>query len=256
MGTASYGPHSTGNDEAAIRREALVLQHLPQVKLIARRLHDRLPSYISLDDLISAGVLGLLSAIDNFDPSLNVQLKTYADRKIHGAILESLRQMDWAPRDVRKKSRLIEAAIHRAQQRLGREPSEEELAAELNLTPAEYQDWLTEVQAIELRRLERAPGDTQGTDLLNIISDDEDSWPSRVVERAELHRVLTLAIDRMPKVERTVLSLYYYEELTLREIAEVMGLHLSRIGQLRALAVLRLRSHLERVWPATSKRVV
>jgi RNA polymerase sigma factor for flagellar operon FliA len=254
MGTVAYGHQGAGNDEASLRREELVLQHLPQVKLIARRLHDRLPSYISLDDLISAGVLGLLSAIDNFDPSLNVQLKTYADRKIHGAILESLRQMDWAPRDIRKKSRLIEAAIHRAQQRLGREPSEEEIAAELNLTPADYQTWISEVQAIELRRLERAPGDP-GVDLLNIISDDEESWPSRVVERAELQRVLTLAIDRMPKVERTVLSLYYYEELTLREISEIMGLHLSRIGQLRALGVLRLRSHLERVWPTTSRRV-
>jgi RNA polymerase sigma factor FliA len=247
MGTSTYGYSSGIDDASALRREALVLEHLPQVRLIARHVHGRLPGHIGLDDLISTGVIGLLSAIDNFDPSFNVQLKTYAERKIRGAIMESLRDMDWAPRECRKKSKLIAAAIHRAKQRAGHEPTEEEISAELSISLGEYQKWLTEVQAIELERLESVSGD-DSRDLLNFISDDEESWPSHIVERSELERILALALDRMPKMERTVLRLYYYEELNLREISEVMGLHLSRIGQLRAQAILRLRSHLERVW--------
>jgi RNA polymerase sigma factor for flagellar operon FliA len=248
MASSTYGPQPIIDDDMASRREALVLQHLPQVRLIAKRIHDRLPSHIAVDDLISAGVVGLIGAIDNFDPLLNVQLNTYAERRIRGAIMDSLREMDWAPRETRKKARLIGAAIHRAKQRLGREPLEEEIAAELDISPAEYQKWLSEVQSVELEPLEYLPGDGTRTDLLNFISDDEEDRPAYIVERSELERVLAQAIDRMPKTERTVLTLYYYEELNLREIADVMGLHLSRIHQLRVQAVLRLRSHLERVW--------
>jgi RNA polymerase sigma factor for flagellar operon FliA len=256
MATGTYGYSSAVDDDAALRREALVLQHLPQVRLIAKRIHDRLPDYVSLDDLISSGVVGLLAAIDNFDPSLNVQLNTYAERKIRGAILDGLREMDWAPRETRKKSRMIEAAIHRVRQRVGREATEEEIATDLNIELAEYQKWLAEVQSIELERLEFAPGDHPGADLLSFISGDPDDLPSHLVERGELERILSLTIERMPKMERTVLSLYYYEELNLREIAEVVGMHLSRIAQLRAQAILRLRSHLERVWLSQPKRKV
>jgi len=224
------------------------MEHLPQVRLIAKRIHDRLPDYVSLDDLISTGVIGLLSAIDNFDPSLNVQLNTYADRKIRGAILDGLRESDWAPRDIRKKSRLIEAAIHRAKQRAGREATEEEIAAELGIALAEYQEWLAEVRSVELEPLEDAGGDAPGSHLLRAVSDGEESSPSRIVERRELERILALAIDRIPKTERTVLQLYYFEELSLREIGVVLGVHLSRVAQLRTQSILRLRSHLQRVW--------
>jgi RNA polymerase sigma factor for flagellar operon FliA len=248
MATGTYGYQSAIDSDAAQRRDALVVQHLPQVRLIAKRIHDRLPDYISLDDLVSTGVLGLLAAIDNFDPSFNVQLNTYAERKIRGAILDSLRDLDWAPREVRKRSKLIQASIHRTKQRLGREATEEEIAADLSITTAEYQKWLSEVQSVELERLEYAKGDEHGQDLLNFLSDDEEQWPSRIVERSELERILALAIERIPKIERTVLQLYYYEELNLREIAQVVGMHLSRVAQLRAQAVLRLRSHLERIW--------
>lgn len=248
MATGTYGYQTTVDDEAALRREALVLQHLPQVRLIAKRIHDRLPDYVSLDDLISTGVIGLLAAIDNFDPSLGVQLNTYAERKIRGAILDGLRESDWAPREVRKRARLIEAAIHRAKQRVGREATEEEIAAELQISTAEYQKWLTEVRNTELEPLETASGDDPGRSLLRFISEDDASSPSRVVERAELERILATAIDRIPKMERTVLHLYYHEELNLREISEVVGLHLSRVAQLRTQAILRLRSHLERIW--------
>ncbi len=247
MATATYGYQPAVDADAALWREALVLEHLPQVQLIAKRIHDRLPDYVSLDDLISTGVIGLLSAIDNFDPSLNVQLNTYAERKIRGAILDGLRETDWAPREVRKKSRLIEAAIHRAKQRVGREATEEEIAAELGIAPAEYQQWLIEVRNVELERLESAGGEGP-SNLLKIASSGEDSSPSRIVERHELERILALAIDRIPKIERTVLQMYYYEELSLREIGVVLGVHLSRVAQLRTQSILRLRSHLQRVW--------
>ena len=242
-------------DEAGIlRREALVLQHLPQVRLIARRIHERLPAHISLDDLISTGVLGLLAAIDNFDESLNVQLKTYAERRIRGAIMDSLRDMDWAPRETRKKSKTIEAAIHRSKQRWGREPSEEEIAAELGIPIAEYQRWLGEIQAIDLQAMEYVASDGRRADLLRVIPDTEENWPSHVVERSELERILALAIERMPKIERTVLTLYYFEELSLAEISKVVKLHLSRVAQLRVQGILRLRSHLQRVWSASPGR--
>ena len=251
MGICSYSPNDTLDTEAISRREALVLEHLPQVRLIATRIHDRLPDYIALDDLISTGILGLIAAIDNYDPSQKVLLKTYAEHRIYGAIMDSLRDMDWAPRDMRKKAKSVEAAIHTVKQREGREPLEEEIAAELNISLAEYHKLLGDVQSTELERLEYGKGNEPGIDLLQFIPDDEESWPSRQVERSELERILALAIDRMPKNERTVLSLYYYEELSLRDIATVMGMHLSRIGQLRVQAILRLRSHLQRVWLST-----
>ena len=254
MATGTYGYQPAANADAALLRETLVLQHLPQVRLIAKRIHNRLPDYVSLDDLISTGVIGLLAAIDNFDPSLNVQLNTYAEHKIRGAILEGLRETDWAPREVRRKSKLIEAAIHRAKQRAGREATEEEIAADLGIAPPEYQKWLTEVRSVELERLESAGSSESGRQLLDFVAGGEESSPSHIVERSELERILALAIDRIPKIERTVLHLYYYEELNLREISEVVGLHLSRIAQLRTQAILRLRSHLERIWLSQPRR--
>jgi RNA polymerase sigma factor for flagellar operon FliA len=254
MATGTYGYQPVLDSEAALTREELVLQHLPQVRMIAKRIHDRLPDYVSLDDLISSGVIGLLAAIDNFDPSLDVQLNTYAERRIRGAILDGLRETDWAPREVRKRSRLIEAAIHRASQRAGREATEEEIAVELGITTEQYQSWLMEVRSVELARLEFAGSEESSGNLLKFIASDEESIPSHVVERSELQHILALAIDRMPKTERIVLQLYYYEELNLREIGEVMGLHLSRVAQLRTQAILRLRSHLERVWLSQPRR--
>jgi len=256
MATSAHAYPPAVTDGAACQRDAFVLRHLPQVRLIARQIHGRMPATVSLDDLISSGVVGLLAAIDNFDPSLKVRLNTYAERRIRGAILDGLREMDWAPRETRKRSRWIEAAIHRAQQRAGDIPSEEEIAAELGVSLHEYRRWLAEVQSIELECLDSTCAGTYPVQLLNLLSDDPERLPSRVVERSELERILALALERMPKMERTVLSLYYYKELSLSEIAATVGLHLSRVGQLRAQAILRLRCHLERVWRSHPKRKV
>lgn len=228
-------------------REKLILEHLPQVRLIARRIHERLPDNVALDDLISAGVVGLIAAIDHFDPQHNVKLKTYAEYKIRGAILDSLRGLDWAPRQKRKMARQVEAAIQAAGQRLHREPTEEEIARELEMDLAEYHTWLGDLQGLSIATLEAAGED--GRDLLEYIADDTEHLPSRLVERAELERVLAEAIEQMPAIDRTVISLYYLEELTLREIAEVVHLHQSRISQLKSQAILRLRTYLARRWP-------
>jgi RNA polymerase sigma factor for flagellar operon FliA len=241
-----YGVLEVISDE---ERERLILEHLPQVRLIARRIQQRLPESIVLDDLISTGVIGLISAIDNFDPGENVKLKTYAEYKIRGAILDSLRGLDWAPRQKRKKSKQIEAAVAAAEQRLQRAPTEAEIAAELGIQTDEYHKWLVEIRGLNIASLEYVSGD-QGTDMLNYIPDDSDDLPSAIFERSELERLLATSIEGIPEIERTVLSLYYHEELTLREIAQVVNLHESRISQLKSQAILRLRSHMAQQWPA------
>lgn len=236
-------------NDAEQERERLILEHLPQVRLIARRIHERLPDSVSLDDLISTGTVGLIAAIDRFDPRHNVKLKTYAEYKIRGAILDSLRGLDWAPRQQRKRSKQVEAAIASAEQKLHRMPTEEEIAAELNVTMEEYHAWLVDIRGVNLGSLEHASPDNSGHDLLKFVSDSDENWPSLIVERRELQRLLAEAIEKMPPTERLVLSLYYHEELTLREIARVVKLHESRVSQLKSQAILRLRSLLHKRWP-------
>jgi RNA polymerase sigma factor FliA len=230
-------------------RERMILEHLPQVRLIARRIHERLPESVNLDDLISTGTIGLIAAIDRFDPRHNVKLKTYAEYKIRGAILDSLRGLDWAPRQQRRRSKQIEAAIAVVEQQLHRAPTEEEIARQLDLSLEEYHEWLVDIRGVNLGSLEASAPDDEGRSLLKYISDDEENWPSRLLERSELQRLLADAIEKMPRTERIVISLYYHEELTLREIAKVVNLHESRVSQLKSQAILRLRSYLEMRWP-------
>jgi RNA polymerase sigma factor for flagellar operon FliA len=241
-------------EEACSERERLILDHLPQVRLIARRIHERLPDSVSLDDLVSTGIIGLIAAIDKFDPAQNVKLRTYAEYKIRGAILDSLRGLDWASRDRRRKAKQIEAAIVAAEQRLRRSATEEEIAAELKLGLEEYHEWLLDIRGLNLNSLDYGSDHEDGRNLLELIADTEEHWPSRLLESNELERLLVEAIDRAPAAERTVLALYYQEELTLREIAGVMHLHLSRISQLKSQAILRLRSYLEKRWPTQRGR--
>jgi RNA polymerase sigma factor for flagellar operon FliA len=240
--------YSNSHEMTEVERERLILEHLPQVRLIARRIHERLPESITLDDLVSTGVLGLISAIDNFDPSQNVKLKTYAEYKIRGAILDSLRGLDWAPRQKRRKSKQIESAIATAEQKLKRSPTEDEIAVELGITLDEYHEWLVEIRGLNVASLEYSGGE-QGKDLLQYLPDTSDNQPSSLLERSELGRLLAASIDAIPEIEKTVLSLYYHEELTLREIAQVVNLHESRISQLKSQAILRLRSHMATQWP-------
>jgi len=240
--------------ELAGARERLILEHLPQVRILARRIHDRLPGNVSLDDLVSTGTLGLISAIDRFDSSRNVLLRTYAEHKIKGAMLDGLRRLDWAPRQQRKHAKQIDAAIAVAEQRLQRSPTEEEIATELNLTVDRYHRWQVKVRGVNLGRLESAgPRESDSRDLLGLISGDPKEWPSALLERSELQRALAAAISGIPAIEKTVLSLYYHDELTLREISKIMGRHESRISQIKLQAILRLRVSMANLLPAAGQ---
>ncbi len=228
-------------------RDELILEHLPQVNWIATRIHEKLPANVELDDLISAGIVGLLAAVDNFDPSRNTTLRTYAEYKIRGAILDSIRGLDGIPTHKRKRLKEVQKAIAAAERKLHATPLEEDIAAELNIPLAEYQQWMVELRGVSLGSLQMVDGEE--VDLLQFVSDGEEGTPARLLERAELERVVTEGMKKMPENERTVLGLYYKEELNLREIGSIMNLHTTRISQLRAQGILRLRSLMEHKWP-------
>src|SRR5690349_2523735 len=176
-----YG-YSVFGEMSEEERERLIMEHLPQVRLIARRIQERLPETISLDDLVSTGTVGLISAIDHFDPAHGVKLKTYAEYKIRGAILDSLREMDWAPRQKRRHAKQIDAAIAKAEQRLHRPPSAEEIAAQLEIPIDEYHQWQVETRRLNIGSLEQS-GAEQGKDLLQYIPDDRENLPSTMLEK-------------------------------------------------------------------------
>jgi RNA polymerase sigma factor for flagellar operon FliA len=186
-----------------------VLAFPVQVKLIARRIHERLPVSVSLDDLISTGVLGLIAAIDRYDASHDVSSKPTPNIRFvaQSAILDSLGGLDWAPRQQRKRSKQIEAAIAALKQEHHRTPAKEEIAAYLGLAIADYQDWLTEIHGLTLGRLENAGTEEEGCDLLRYLADTDELWPSQILERAARERLLAEAIDKIPHLEKTVLSL-------------------------------------------------
>lgn len=236
-------------------REEAILAHMPQVRLIARRIFDRLPGNVNLEDLVSSGTVGLISAIDRYDSSLGVKLKTYAEYKIRGAILDSLREMDWAPRRQRRRARQLQQAISAVEQRTHRTPTHAEIAAELGVTVEECREWMSDAQSTAIVSLDQSSSDEDGRDLLRQIADTEEDLPSRQMERSELQKLLAQALERMPLPERTVLSLYYHENLTLREISKIMQLHESRISQLKIQALGRLRTLLEKQWPNRGAQV-
>lgn len=224
------------------QRQRLILKHLPQVRLLARRIHGRLPESVNLDDLVSNGVVGLISAIDRFDPSRDVQLSTYAQHKINGEILDGLRRMDWASRQQRKQAKQIEAAVAVVEQHSQRLPTDEEIAAALNLPVDVYRRRRAKLHGLNLQRLESiGAGD---------IVRSEKECPSKVFERSELRHALAAAISRLPKIHQTILSMYYRDELRPREISRIIGLRVSRVSQIKLQAIRRLRAYLAELWPA------
>ncbi len=235
--------------QSAQEREALIVEHLPQVNWIAARIHEKLPPNVQLDDLVSAGIVGLLAAVDNFDPSHNASLRTYAEYKIRGAILDSIRGLDGIPSHRRKYVKYVQEAISTAEQRLQRTPTEDEIAAELKISLEEYQRWMVDLRGVSLGSLDVLEN-SEEVGLLKFIADDSEQSPEHLLQQSQLERVITAGIEKMPENERTVLSLYYKEELNLREIASVMGLHITRISQLRSQGILRLRGYIEHKWPS------
>ncbi|MCU1336593.1 MAG: polymerase, sigma 28 subunit, FliA/WhiG family [Bryobacterales bacterium] len=252
MSTLSTIAYSGPAADPSSERERLILEHLPQVRWVATRIHEKLPDSTSLEDLISIGIVGLINAIDNFDPQFNVKLKTYAEHKIRGAILDSLRGLDGVPAHKRKRVKQIQATIGALEQRLQRVPTEEEIAAELGISLQAYQDSLLELRAVSLGSLDAAPRREDSRSLIHFIAEPEENSPARILERSELEKLIAEGVKKMPRVEGLVLDLYYRQELGIREIAPILNLHITRVSQIKAQAILRLRSYLQRHWP-TSK---
>jgi RNA polymerase sigma factor for flagellar operon FliA len=251
MAANSVAYYSPPAAQPADERERLILEHLPQVRWIANRIHDKLAGKVGLEDLISSGVIGLINAVDTFDPSYNVKLRTYAEHKIRGAILDSIRGLDGIPAHKRKALKKLETAIASVECRNQRAATEEEIAAELNIPVSEYQELLLELRAVTIGSIDEDPEGRSENALLSSISQDEDNLPNRLLETTELQRVLANGIEKMPKLERTILTLYYKEDQNLRDIAEVLDMHVTRVCQLKSQAVMRLRAYMLQKWPTT-----
>jgi RNA polymerase sigma factor FliA len=232
-------------------RDRLVMEHVGMVKLMASRLANRLPAQVELSELISVGVIGLIDAAGRFKPSLGVPFGAFARRRVHGAMLDSLRELDWAPRAVRKLRRDVDGAMAKLRSELRREPESHEIAGALHLSEAEYDKRLEQLRSADLASIRQAGTDLDGQSLLEVVI-DQGEGPHARVERLELTRLLARAITELPDRERTILALYYQEELTLAEIAQVIGVGESRISQLRTQAIGRLRTLLRQSLPRRS----
>jgi RNA polymerase sigma factor FliA len=231
------------------QREQMIIEHLPQVQFVASYIHGRLPRHVQIDDLISAGVLGLIAAIDSFDPGRNVQLRTYAEHKIRGHILNSISKLQGTPRQRGTLRRDIEKAISSAQQRLGAIPGSEDIAAELKMSLEDYQEALNGLQSITIGSLDSSGGNDEDASVVRFLPDPKSESPARAVEREQLRKLLVEALEHIPNVERTVLNFYYFEGLNLREIGSILDVHMTRVSQIKTQAVLRLRSRLAALWP-------
>ena len=234
-----------GSRGMTAEQEKVLLEHLPIVRYLARRIHERLPQHVDMEDLVSAGVVGLMDAFTKFDPQKKVQFRSYAQFRIRGAIIDSLRTLDWSPRELRRKARAVEEAIRVLTSRLGRAPGEAEIASELGLRLEEYQQLLGELKGLEIGTLHVERNEDSGEEELAYVPARPDEDPLFRCLRGELEERLAEAIDHLPDRERLVMTLYYYEEMTMREIGLALGVVESRVSQVHASAVAHLRAALK-----------
>jgi RNA polymerase sigma factor for flagellar operon FliA len=228
-------------------RDRLILTYAPLVKFVAGRLGASLPAHVDEQDLVSYGLLGLIGAIERFDPDREIKFETYAIARIKGAIIDELRSLDWVPRSVRTRAREIERAIVELERGLLRAPTDAEIAAKVGLTERELEDSLAEIGRSSMAALDELWTPSGGGDQISLIDTIEDTTgpdPEFSLEQTEMREALGEAIARLPEREKLVVTLYYYEELTLREIGEVLGVTESRVSQLHTKAVLRLKARL------------
>lgn len=231
-------------------RDDLILEHLPQIKYIAHRISAKLPAHVELNDLVSAGVLGLLDAVEKFDPSRGVKFKTYAELRIKGAILDSLRNLDWAPRSLRKRSKDLERAYQELEHRLGRPATEKEVCDELGITLDEFFELVDQIRGLNLGSFHEmsSPEDQRNSEpLVKYIPDVSQRDPFFAFHKSEIRNLLAGVIDALPRKERLVVSLYYYDELTMKNIGKVLGVNESRVSQLHTKAMMRLRTKLRKI---------
>jgi RNA polymerase sigma factor for flagellar operon FliA len=226
-------------------QERVLLEHLPIVRFLARRIHERLPQHVDIEDLVSAGVVGLMDAFAKFDPAKKVQFRSYAQFRIRGAILDSLRTLDWSPRELRRKGRAVEEAIRSLTARLGHAPGEPDVAAEMGLGLEEYQQLLGDLKGLEIGTLHMERNEDSGEEELAYVPGHPEEDPLFRCLRGELEDRLADGIAHLPDRERLVMTLYYYEEMTMREIGLALGVVESRVSQVHASAVVHLRAALK-----------
>lgn len=255
---SGYGPAQGARSSAggtgldampASERETLLMEHLPTVRFLARRIHERLPQHVELDDLVSAGVVGLIDAFSKFDHNKKVQFKSYAQFRIRGAILDSLRTLDWSPRELRRKGRAVEEAIRASTQRLGRAPTEPEIADEMKVSLSNFQTLLGDLKGLEIGSLHMERTEDSGDEELSYVPGAPEDDPLFRCLKGEMKQRLADAIEDLPEKERMVLTLYYYEELTMKEIGLTLGVVESRVSQIHSAAVVRLRAALASLKP-------
>jgi RNA polymerase sigma factor for flagellar operon FliA len=220
----------------------VLLDHVPIVRFLARRIHERLPQHVEIEDLVSAGVVGLMDAFGKFDPAKKVQFRSYAQFRIRGAILDSLRTLDWSPRELRRKGRAVEEAIRMLSVRMGRAATEPEIANEMGMTLGEYQQLLGDLKGLEIGTLHVERNENSGEEELAYVPGRPEDDPLFVCLKGELEDRLASAIANLADRERLVMTLYYYEEMTMREIGLALGVVESRVSQVHASAVVHLRS--------------
>jgi RNA polymerase sigma factor for flagellar operon FliA len=223
---------------------------MSQIKYIAQRISTKLPAHVELNDLIGTGVIGLLDAIEKFDPNRGVKFKTYAELRIKGAILDSLRNLDWAPRSLRKKSKDLEKVCHDLEQRLGRPATDKEICDGMELSLDEFYELVDQLKGLNLGSFQELAGhddDKTGDPLVTYVPDAPQMDPFFMFHKSEIKGIMASAIDLLPKKERLVISLYYFDELTMKEIGKVLGVNESRVSQLHTKAMLRLRSKLRKM---------
>jgi RNA polymerase sigma factor for flagellar operon FliA len=231
-------------------REKILLEHMPLVRMVAYRLLERLPQSVEFDDLVSAGVVGLIDAYNKFNPSKEVLFRSYAAVRIRGAILDSLRGMDWAPREIRRKAREIEETTQRLTQRMGRKPQQSEVAAEMGMAFASYQELLLTIKGLEIGSLQTPHSEESAEEEMSFIEANPNDDPLRQCMRSERAAKLSEVVAELPEREQRVLQMYYVEEMTLKEIGLVLGLVESRVSQIRTavLELLRVRLGCDATW--------
>jgi RNA polymerase sigma factor for flagellar operon FliA len=233
------------NDQAL--RDRLIVNYAPLVKYVAGRLGSGLPAHVEEGDLVSYGLLGLIGAIERFDPTRDIKFETYALSRIKGAIIDELRALDWVPRSVRSRAREIERAIGEIEAKTGRAPTDEEIAKKVGITEDELAESLSDIGRSSIAALDElwsVSGEGDQVSLLDTLEDTTGAKPADALDEVETKELIADAISRLPEREKLVVTLYYYEELTLREIGEVLGVTESRVSQLHTKAILRLQSRI------------